>query len=114
MRTGFHEHPGEENSHLGIVSRLTGNGIPYASIHHLTDTIRISLQDLIRGLKLNQTPQCITGHLAKQVSLGKSQFLRRKLLDFYRERLSQIPNSLFSGGGKHLNEIPVWIATPEI
>jgi hypothetical protein len=92
----FHQHPGKKQSHLGIIGGLASNSIPYPAIRQLPDTIRVAAPDLIRGLKLNQTRQRITGKLAKQASLGFGSFIFQVyffplvLILLFSEYLSQI------------------------
>jgi len=51
-------------------SREVSDGGYVVTLIHGNSRIYVIVQNLIRGLKLNQTPQCITGKLAKQASLG--------------------------------------------
>jgi hypothetical protein len=54
---------------------LARNRIPCAAIGQFPDSVRVALPNLIRGLKFDQTPQRITGKLAKQASLGSGSFI---------------------------------------
>ena len=57
-----------------VAHRLTGNSISCTDIRQHLDTIMVVALDLIQGLKLKQTSQCINGNWARQASLGYGSF----------------------------------------
>ena len=62
---GARQHQG----HLRIVSRLAGDRIPSAAVGEFADAIGVRPPNLLRGLKLYQAAQRVTGKLAEQAAL---------------------------------------------
>ena len=50
---------GMGNRHLGIICRLTGNGVPGPTINQFPDTIRVFPSNLLRCLKFHQAAERI-------------------------------------------------------
>ena len=69
------QHPGQQQRHLGIICRLSGNGVPGSAIRQFPDTIRVFPSYLLRCLELHQAAQSVPGQLTEKAALGSGEHL---------------------------------------
>lgn len=64
------QHPGQQQRHLRVIGRLTGNGVPCAAIGQFPHAFRVAAADLLRRLELDQAAKGVTDELSKEAALG--------------------------------------------